>query len=276
MEKNDALKYVNIAANAAVRAGRVVFDYSQKEDKNVTYKRDWSPVTLADKEASRIILDMLLPSGIPVICEEEKVPHYKERKNWEKFWIIDPIDGTRDFIKGGDDYTVNVALVIKNEVQLGVVFLPATNELYYGVKNIGAYKDIVNNKKEFNGIFFDQFKNISPRFINHNLTVIVSKSVTNFKMRRFLKKCRKTFGDITIVKRGSSLKYCLMAEGQGDVFPRFHSIKEWDTAAGQAIAEAAGCKVSTINGKSDVLYNKKSLKAYPTIVYNSIEIGKIV
>jgi len=247
--------------------------YFNRKTKNVRLKRDLTPVTDADKEASRFISEKLLQGGINVISEEEKLPDYEIRKTWEKLWIIDPVDGTKEFIRGGNDFTVNIALITGNTVTLGVIFIPVAGELYYGLKGLGAFKQFIQPDGLDNNILAGKFR-IFPEKDEERITVVTSKSHANHKTNRFIKKILKEYPTAKVTRRGSSLKYCLVAEGRATVFPRLSVINEWDTAAGQAIAEAAGCVVMQPDGISSVLYNKKILVTPENIVASSKRIMK--
>ena len=209
-------------------------------DLEIDYKEDESPVTLADLESNKIIVEELKKiSNYPILTEENPV-EYKERKKWRKFWLVDPLDGTKDFISKNGQFTVNIALIVDKQPILGVVFVPNTGDVYYALKNGGAFK---NEKQIFNN---SKRKNLVGSISNFH----TSQSSDLFFKKHNIKK---------IKKYGSSLKFCKLAEGTIDVYPRFIGTKEWDTAASQIIIQEAGCKIIDLVTKKELVYNKKNI-----------------
>lgn len=272
--RDEIIGLIRLAADVSLEAGALAMQYHGGKQLEVKLKGDFSPVTKADKEASRIITERLSVTGRNTISEEEKIPGYEIRKHWEEVWIIDPIDGTKEFIRGSGDFTVNIAFVTGNEVIMGVVYLPYFNELYYGIKGVGAFKQITDQHKLIETNMLSPELKITPRTEGGKLTVVTSTSHYNLKTRRFVDNIQKKNPFVEIVRRGSSLKYCLVAEGKADIYPRLSTIHEWDTAAGQAIAEASGCIVVGSDGSSPLCYNKKRLTTPPNIVAASQSIMK--
>jgi len=203
-------------------AGDAIMEIYEK-DFTIEYKDDKSPLTEADLKANEIICSSLqkLYPMIPIMSEENKQTDYAIRKNWDYYWCIDPIDGTKEFIKKNDEFTVNIALIHKNSPVLGVVYAPAIDELYYAKKNEGAFK---------NGIKL-------PIKINENskerLYVVASKSHLSKETQNFIDSLESE--NIEQVSKGSSLKLCMVAEGVADIYPRLAPTMEWDTAAADAI-----------------------------------------
>jgi 3'(2'), 5'-bisphosphate nucleotidase len=233
----------------AIQAGKKIMEIYEHEDfsKVVDFKTDHSPLTLADKESHKIIASGLtqLAPDIPVLSEEGKQLPYEERKHWSKFWLVDPLDGTKEFIKRNGEFTVNIALMDQGRPVLGVIYVPATGDLYYGSKESGAFKkDSKGNQTVL--------KVSSKR---SNLIAVGSRSHGSSEEEAILNK----YGVKDFISKGSSLKFCMLAEGVADVYFRFGPTMEWDTAAGQAIVEASGGKMYNSIGK-DFEYNKVSLK----------------
>ncbi len=230
------------------KAGEAILEY-YNDDIDVEKKDDNSPLTKADMAAHHVIVDGLkkLAPGIPVISEESGVADYETRKEWKKYFLVDPLDGTKEFIKKNGEFTVNIALIEDNEPVLGVVHLPAKNITYYGGKNIGAYK--LEEGKQPAVISHRRYNKTKPA------TIVVSRSHGSDETI-------KTLNEIGIevekeVPSGSSFKLCLVAEGKADLYPRLGPTMEWDTAAGDAVYRYS-CK--PVPAKSSLKYNKKSLK----------------
>jgi 3'(2'), 5'-bisphosphate nucleotidase len=235
----------------AQKAGEACMKY-YRHDFNINYKSDESPVTLADIEANQIIISGLAKTGIPVISEESENLCYDERKYLVEFWIVDPLDGTKQFVNGEDEFTVNIALIRNNQTVEGVVYAPAKSILYYGLVGIGAEKLDLDT-----GI---NTKLICENQSDYKLNVVASKSHLNAKTMRFLAILMDKFGDVNTVNSGSSLKFCAVAEGSANVYPRIGPINEWDIAAGHAVLKAAGGNVISLITGDEVSYNGETLK----------------
>ena len=229
------------AANAIMEIYRRDFDVELKEDK--------SPLTEADKAANEIICNSLRSKypNIPILSEENKAISYEERKDWKKFWLVDPIDGTKEFIKKNGEFTVNIAFIENQKPSLGVVYVPATQSIYYGSESIGAYKDVEKLPLRINK---------SPQ---EKLTVVASRSHLSKETEEFIKILSTKTKKIETISKGSSLKLCLVAEGKADYYPRLAPTMEWDTAAAHAICLAAGKKVVRYDNGEELVYNKKEL-----------------
>ena len=230
----------------AKEAGDAIIKIYQK-DFLVEYKDDKSPLTQADLKSNEIICDALMKlyPHIPILSEENKMVSYEERKEWEYFWLIDPIDGTKEFIKKNGEFTVNIALIHKNRPVLGVVYAPAINEMYKAKKGNGAFK----NGKKLPLIINDQPK--------EKLSVVASKSHLSEETQQFIDNLNTK--NITQVSKGSSLKLCMVAEGIADIYPRLAPTMEWDTAAAHAIVLESGKSVIKYNSQVDLEYNKENL-----------------
>lgn len=246
----------------AVAAGIDIMDvYSG--DMEVEHKDDDSPLTIADKRAHQIIAAGLekLDADIPVLSEEGNIASYEERKNWKKFWLVDPLDGTKEFIKKNGEFTVNIALIEDSFPVLGIIYAPALDTLYIGAGEKGAVKIAQASNRGFAS--FDEMWSmgeiISALSPEGPAEVVASRSHMNEETEAFINELKETHDPVNVVSAGSSLKFCLVAEGQAHFYPRYAPTMEWDTAAGQAVVEAAGGSVLD-DSKNRFAYNKENLK----------------
>lgn len=235
--------------DTARKAGEVILGYYDNENLEVFDKEDDSPLTRADLAAHHIIVDALakIDPDTPVISEESGVPSHDERKTWTRFWIVDPLDGTKEFIKKNGEFTVNIALIDQGEPVLGVVYIPAKNVMYYATRKDGAYKR--EGDKAAVRIFS------SPADISEPVTVIQSRSHGSDTLKEDLAGKGITMKDS--VKAGSSLKFCLVAEGKADIYPRMGPTMEWDVAAGDCVYRNSAREG---HHYSPLTYNKPDLK----------------
>lgn len=250
---------LNTAIEAAIKAGvEILKVYST--DFKVISKNDDSPLTKADKNANDVIVDYLQTTGIPIISEENKQAEYSERKKWDTCWIVDPLDGTKEFVKRNGEFTVNIALVNNGNPVLGVIYVPVSKELYFTSKDSKTAKKItLSSEDNFNvAELIDAATEISPKSTDNLIRVVGSRSHLNEATQHFIDNLPSDY-NVEIVSKGSSLKFCLVAEGAADVYPRFAPTMEWDTAAGQAICQAAGVQVLDQNTNKPLLYNKENL-----------------
>lgn len=230
----------------ALDAGEVVMQI-YKKDFTVEYKEDKSPLTEADKAANEIICTQLrkLYPNIPLMSEENREVAYDIRKEWEYYWCIDPIDGTKEFIKKNDEFTINIALVHKETPVLGVVYAPAIDEMYSAKKGYGAFK---NAQK------LPLFTNSTPE---EKLSVVASKSHLSEETQAFIDALNSK--EIEQISKGSSLKLCMVAEGIADIYPRLAPTMEWDTAAADAIVRESGNMTYQYENDKPMIYNKENL-----------------
>ena len=249
------------AIEASIKAGLVIMEVYHQTEMNVEIKSDNSPVTIADKRASKVILEDLKETGLPIISEEETIADYEVRKHWEKYWLIDPLDGTKEFIRRNTDFTVNIALIENNAPVMGVIYCPVTGELYWGVNGNGAYKYELKDVALGNEYILKSGVRLPLANNNDKIGIVGSRSHMNEKTQQFIDNFIKEHGEeqTEFIIRGSSLKFCMLAEGKAHVYPRFSNIMEWDTAAGHAIAEASGCTVTLIDNETPLQYNKECL-----------------
>ncbi|MBN8696532.1 MAG: 3'(2'),5'-bisphosphate nucleotidase CysQ [Bacteroidetes bacterium] len=228
---------------------------------DVEHKSDNSPLTIADKNAHSAICKYLSENQLPVLSEEGKNIEYAERKNWEYFWMVDPLDGTKEFIKRNGEFTVNIALIHNQRSILGVIYIPVTNVLYFAAEGIGSFKIEMTEGTPYNEI--DQLiKGAQTLPISHNnrkFTVVASRSHLSEETQMFIEGLKTQHPDLEFISSGSSIKLCLVAEGSADVYPRFAPTMEWDTAAGQAICEIAGKLVIDYQTNTSLQYNKANL-----------------
>lgn len=250
---------LDIAIEASILAGKAIMEIYET-DFNVEIKDDNSPLTQADKAANSVINRFLVETNIPIISEENEQIPYSERKNWESCWIVDPLDGTKEFVKRNGEFTVNIALITKGKPVMGVIYVPVTKTLYFSkMNNEGAYKIGLDTHK-FAESIVDNATVIKKANRNEGIIKLVgSRSHMNDETTEYMETLRKEGGEVEIIAAGSSLKFCLVAEGKAHVYPRFAPTMEWDTAAGQSICEAAGSKVVVKETMEPLTYNRENL-----------------
>ena len=236
------------------QAGAAILEvYHQAESIEVDIKSDDSPVTAADLAAHKILAPGLEPllAGVPVLSEEASLTPWETRSQWDRYWIIDPLDGTKEFIKRNGEFTVNIALIEQGEPVLGVVYVPVLDITYAGVKGQGAWKYDESGSKAI------QTRTIASRQAeNLPVEVVASRSHGADAVNALMDRIGRELGGVDTKNMGSSLKLCLVAEGEADLYPRLALTSEWDTAAAQAVVEAAGGKV--IDDQFQVMrYNTK-------------------
>lgn len=240
------LKVLEIAKNA----GKEILTVYQSDDINVIQKTDESPLTLADQKSNDCIvagLEVLDPS-IPIISEENDQISYEQRKNFDYCWIVDPLDGTKEFIKRNGEFTVNIALAHKDKIILGVVYAPVSQDLYWAIKDGGAFKeDGTEVKRKINALDF--------KLTDANLTVVCSRSHLNDTTQKYI----DNLNEPRLIPKGSSLKMMEIAEGKAHLYPRFGPTMEWDTAASQIIVEEAGGQMIQVDIQKALTYNKENL-----------------
>ena len=252
---------LKIAIEAAVEGGEQIMNVYASDEMGVEYKSDDSPLTLADKKCNDVINTHLIKTGIPIISEENRQIDFTDRKDWNMCWIVDPLDGTKEFVKRNGEFTVNIALVREGKPILGVIYVPVSRELYFAdVENSQANKITLVSHRVEDEINFKEKNKIAPSSkASQNIRVVGSRSHMNEATENFVKSLNQPGFQVDIVSKGSSLKFCLVAEGKADVYPRFAPTMEWDTAAGQAICEAVGLQVISKETNEPLLYNKENL-----------------
>ena len=250
---------LNTAIIAALEAGKVILDIYHSGDFDIEIKGDNSPLTKADTASHNVIMSYLTKSKIPVLSEEGKAISYEERKKWTQLWIVDPIDGTKEFIKRNGEFTVNIALIEDQKTLIGVIFVPVTGELYFSSKESGAYKVIVDLDCFDVEILISKGSKLPLKREDKTFTVVASRSHMSAETEAYVQEMRDIHGAVNLISKGSSLKLCMVAEGTANCYPRFAPTMEWDTAAGQAICEHAGFKVIDWISKENMLYNRNEL-----------------
>jgi len=251
MDKEKLLELSDKVSEIALKASQSIMDIYTRKEIALEKKEDGSPLTEADLTSHKILVEGLdnLDLGFSVLSEEGKSKH---KLDDETFWLIDPLDGTKEFLNKNGDFTVNIALIDKGTPLMGIVSAPAKGELFKGILGIGAYK--VNNSGQ---------TEIKTKTLNKDLiTVTVSRSHQTEKDKQALKSISKNFNEIEIIEAGSSLKLCRVAEGLADIYCRMGPTYQWDIAAGQAVAEAAGGALKTLDG-NDFFYTFDSEKKNP-------------
>ena len=266
--------YILKSIQAALAAGQDIIGIYHSEEFGVEYKSDKSPLTLADQKSHQRIMNVLKVFDDPILSEEGKDIPYAQRKDWQRFWVVDPLDGTKEFIKRNGEFTVNIALVEKNRPVLGTIFVPDRHTLYFAAKGFGAFKledgpfndlqDAPADSAEQARILLAQIvAQSTPLPKKHTrqaaLTIVGSRSHKTAELEAYVAEKRKAFGEVEFIAAGSSLKICLVAEGRADIYPRLGPTMEWDTAAGQAIAETAGTAVLAYDSLKPLTYNKEDL-----------------
>ena len=253
LDSIDIEKIKDIAVQAGIEILKIY-----ETDFDVEYKEDNSPITKADKVANAIIcskLTQLYPS-IPLLSEENQEIDYEVRKNWDYYWCIDPLDGTREFIKKNGEFTVNIALIYKNNPVLGIVYAPFFRKLYFAKKNNGAYLEI------FDGQCKKVAKHNLPYIVKNDdslIKVVISRSRFSNETKEYITKLEKEYDKVDIIRVGSSLKLCMVADGSTDMVLSFNKTMEWDIAASHLIILEMGKSLNFLEQNKKIIYNNKTL-----------------
>lgn len=243
---------------AALEAGKAILKIYYSADFGVESKKDDSPLTLADKAAHNVLVDYLQQTAYPVISEEGEHLSREIRQSYTTYWLIDPLDGTKEFIKKNDEFTVNVALIHQGKPLFGLVYAPVLKELFIGLKD-EAYKLNIEDSKELElPLKPEQRIRVSEKG-NKKIKVVASRSHFNPETKAYIEDLEKQGFEIDLVSKGSSLKICLVAEGKADAYPRFGPTMEWDTAAAHAVLNAAGGQMIDPATGKELSYNKVNL-----------------
>lgn len=236
---------LDIAKQASIEAGKAIMEIYKEDNPEIQLKDNNSPLTRADKASHKIICDALKETGINILSEEGKAIPFEERKSWEYYWLIDPLDGTKEFIKKNGEFTVNIALIHNGWPVLGVVYVPVFDTLYWGLRDGGAYKQISTNQPQKLSVDKDVPVNV----------IVASRSHLSKETSDFI----SNYPSAELISMGSSLKFLLVAEGNAQIYPRFAPTMEWDTAAAQAIVESAGGKVLNFPEMTRLNYNRPNM-----------------
>ncbi len=264
MENNNIKEYLlPHVFNAAIAGGAAIMEiYNSNADYDISLKSDQTPITQADRAAHNTIKEKLGPTRIPILSEEGREMEYEERRNWEMFWLVDPLDGTVEFISKNNEFTVNIALLYQNEIVAGVIYVPYYERLYYAAKDCGAFLcEGVKCDKEPN-YTYPQITDMSvrlpritePRDVQR---VAVSRSHTTPETLEYIEALRAQHPDLEVVEQGSSYKFCILADGEVDYYIRTTQTYEWDTAAGEIILAEAGGKTCAVGSNESLKYNKE-------------------
>ena len=249
------------AIQASVNAGKAILRVYGESDFKVESKADDTPLTLADRRAHELITAALKETEILVLSEEGKEIPYMNRSWWSSFWLVDPLDGTKEFIKRNGEFTVNIALVVEGKVEFGVVYAPVLNTLYVGLPGRGAYK--CREEKNFNQPldYLIQFSTRLPsgQPDDRYFRVVASRSHYNQETQDYVNALDTGGKEISLVNSGSSLKLCMVAAGEADIYPRLGPTMEWDTAAAHAVVKASGKNVYRVDNNKELEYNKENL-----------------
>ena len=255
---------------AALEAGDAILEIYQTEF-TVDYKQDDSPLTQADRASHAIIMRHLQDSDIPILSEEGKTLPVAERRSWQTLWIVDPLDGTKEFIKKNGEFTVNIALVADGTPIMGVVYAPDRQRLYFSMQDLGAYmiddpislKSMARQLAESETTLADLITQAQQLPLADDkekpYTIVGSRSHATSELEQFVDARREKFGKVDFIPAGSSLKICLVAEGRADIYPRLGPTMEWDTAAGHAVAQNAGARIYEYETGEPLRYNKENL-----------------
>ena len=249
---------LKLAIEASIKAGKKILEIYTFDDFIVEYKSDESPLTLADKSSDEIIKNALKASNIPILSEEGNILDFKQRKDLRHLWIVDPLDGTKEFIKKNDEFTVNIALVENNSPTLGVIYAPALKVLYFSEEKFGSYK-LELKTSTLSSLDYSRAIKLPVSINKNSYGVVTSRSHLDKETLSYIEKLKNIRSNVKSVPIGSSLKFCLLAEGTADCYPRFSPCMEWDTAAGQIICKEAGFGLIDQTTNTEMLYNRKNL-----------------
>jgi 3'(2'), 5'-bisphosphate nucleotidase len=249
------------AIKASVNAGKAIMEVYNSADFNIQFKEDTSPLTRADVRSHEVINNSLKTTPYPVLSEEGRGIPYSTRKEWEYFWLVDPLDGTKEFIKRNGEFTVNIALVHIDTPVLGVIYVPFTRNLYFAIQGEGAYKmSVYENSLNYT---FEQLiqkaQRLEVEYPDNTIKIVASRSHMSDETREFIEHLSKNYNTHELVSIGSSLKLCLVAEGAAHIYPRLGPTMEWDIAAGIIIAREAGAEVVLSDGVTPLKLNKEEL-----------------
>ena len=257
---------LNLAINASIIAGNEILKIY---DTNflVETKVDDTPVTAADKIGSDSIIKNLASTNIPVLSEEGELFDYSIRKNWKHIWIVDPLDGTKEFVKRNGEFTVNIALVENQQPVIGIIYCPVFKDLYFACKGLGSFKvdkhdvlAILNSGINIVDGLISKAKILPLKSLPLNYTVVASRSHLSKEIYAHIEKLKLQYPIIETINVGSSIKMCWVAEGKANEYPRYGTTMEWDTAAGQCIVEQAGGQLIDLQTNLPMLYNREHLK----------------
>ena len=251
--------------NAAVKAGAAIMKvYKSSDDYDIGMKSDHSPITIADRLAHNAIKDALGATRIPILSEEGREMLYDERRNWDLFWLVDPLDGTVEFIKGNNEFTVNIALMENNVCVASAVYVPYLEKIYIAMRGEGAFvkrgvAPDADAAYTYDDILAGRERLPLRSEANPHLRIAVSRSHQTPETGEYLRRAMESHPDAEVVEQGSSYKFCLLAEGEVDYYVRTTHTYEWDTAAGELILTEAGGTARSLPDNQPFRYNKEDL-----------------
>jgi len=252
---------LRLAVVAAIKAGDEILRIYNEDDQEIELKSDQSPLTKADRNSHHVILEGLKVSGLPVLSEEGNTVPYHDRSKWELFWLIDPLDGTKEFIKKNGEFTVNIALIALDTPVIGVVYVPVTRILYFASEQIGSFK--VKIEEDFKDAdvagLFELAESLTDSHYPTIFTIVASRSHSTKETEEFVNKKQEELGNVNLISSGSSIKLCLVAERKAHIYPRLAPTMEWDTAAAHAIAHYSDCRVYDYMTGNELKYNKENM-----------------
>lgn len=250
-----------IAQDAALQAGKIIMEIYHSGHFGPDVPSTEFPDTLADKSAHRIIAQQLEQTNLPVLSEEGRNIDFKKRNNWDYFWMIDPLDGTKEFLHKNGEFSVNIALIKHHLPIAGVVYIPCNESMFVGSTETGVYKNENGNIVPFSPLL--KRNHFNDLFRKKQVRIIVSRSHPSKETNDFIKQ----FSEVEIISLGSALKFMWLLENKADVYPRLGPTMEWDTAAAHAILNASNRGVYHPDLKSELHYNKPGLKNPPFIAF---------
>jgi 3'(2'), 5'-bisphosphate nucleotidase len=284
MSKTTIEQHMATAYAAALEAGEMILEVYESSDFDVEQKDDKSPLTLADRRAHDALVERLEGTGLPILSEEGADIPIAERGGWERYWLVDPLDGTKEFIKRNGEFTVNIALMSRNEPAAGIVLVPVKDIAYVGIGGKGAWKieaaqgrqgrtgqghvrrtsgTVSDSDEALEDALDAALEGAAPLPLENPaerpFSAVMSRSHNSPETEEYVSRLEESWGKAERVSSGSSIKLCLVAEGTADVYPRFAPTMEWDTAAGDAVCRAAGCRVTEKDEVTPLAYNKEDL-----------------
>lgn len=250
--------YIAQAQDAALAGGKAILEVYDSEFE-VSFKEDASPLTLADQKAHQAITEILEPLGLPILSEEGKNIPFEQRKDWELFWMVDPLDGTKEFVKRNGEFTVNIALIEQGKPIWGIVYAPVLGIAYWGGLQFGAFQAKNLTRQSLVSDLAERCNPIQGKAEASPYMIVGSRSHSSPETEEYIKTLSESHGKLEFISMGSSLKICLVAEGAAQQYPRFAPTMEWDTAAGHAVAIAANCSFIHAKDFKELSYNKENL-----------------
>lgn len=261
----DARSLLKTGVKAALLAGEEILRI-YLTDFHVETKSDNTPVTTADKASGAIIARELAVTNIPLISEEDTIAPYEVRKHWDKVWLIDPLDGTKEYVKRNGEFAVNIALVENNLPTIGIIYSPILKQIYFGAKGLGSFRITWNTNiteltpEAIANSLFEYGRPLPLQITPAIYTMVASRSHLSREINDYLDKLKRMYGEVSLINAGSSIKQCWVAEGKAHEYPRFGKTMEWDTAAGQCILEEAGAALLHFETGLPLTYNKEDLQ----------------